>query len=51
MARAAKLDELGLELRNFGALNELAVVGHPRHGVVDRVPEPAPLRRHVDQWD
>jgi hypothetical protein len=27
------------------------MIGHPRHGVVDRATEPAPLRRHVDQWD
>jgi len=51
VARAAKVGEVRLERAHLGAQDELAVLEHARHGVVDRRPEAAALCRHIDERD
>ena len=49
MARATVCRELSLKDVHFGALDELAVRQHTRHGVVDSAAETAALSGHIDE--
>src|SRR5256885_5610930 len=49
--RAAERRKLLLKLAHFGTFDELAMIHHAPHGIVDPRAEMAALRRHVDERD
>src|SRR5882672_11552392 len=51
MTRAAERGELGFERAHLRPEDELAMAEHARDRVIDRSPEPPPLRGNVDERD
>ena len=49
MLRAAEGRKLGLQLRHFGAVDELAMREHAPDRVIDRFAEPPTLRADIDE--
>ena len=47
---AAERRKLGLELRHFRAVDELAMRKHPPDRVIDRLAKPPALRADIDEW-
>jgi hypothetical protein len=50
MLCAAENRKLGLKLRYFRAVDELAMRKHPPNRVVDRLAKPSALRADIDEW-
>jgi hypothetical protein len=49
MPGPAEVSELRLELRDFRAVDKLAMVEHPGNRLIDGLAEPATLRGKVDE--